>query len=136
MPRSHPVPPATLARLGAICLGLPEAVEAQAWTGVRWMIGRKNFAQAVVIADGWPPAYAAAAGHAGPLQVLTFRLPLAQARAPRYRRWPFFRPPWFADIVGLALDEDTDWDEVAELLTASYRALAPKRLAMQVDGAG
>ena len=29
--------------------------------------------------------------------------------------------------LGLDLDDDTDWDEVAELLDASYRLTAPKR---------
>jgi len=32
-------------------------------------------------------------------------------------------------VVRMVIDDDTDWDEVAELLTESYRALAPKRLA-------
>ena len=44
---------------------------------------------------------------------------------------PFFKPVWFRDIVGLVLPADpaaVDWDEVAELVTESYRLLAPKRL--------
>ncbi len=38
---------------------------------------------------------------------------------------------WFRDIVGLVLPDDpaaVDWDEVTELVTESYRLLAPKRL--------
>ena len=31
------------------------------------------------------------------------------------------------------LDEDTDWYEIAALLTRSYRALAPKKLADLVE---
>ena len=44
---------------------------------------------------------------------------------------PFFKPVWFPNIVGLVLPADpsaVDWDEVAELVTESYRLLAPKRL--------
>lgn len=47
---------------------------------------------------------------------------------------PFFKPDWGADVVGMVLDDGADWQEVAELLTESYRVLAPKRLAVTVDG--
>ena len=33
----------------------------------------------------------------------------------------------------MVLDEDTDWYEVAALVTRSYRALAPKKLADLVE---
>ena len=35
--------------------------------------------------------------------------------------------------LGVDLDHDTDWDEVAELLDASYRLTAPKRAIGQLD---
>jgi hypothetical protein len=47
--------------------------------------------------------------------------------------YPFFKPGWGADVVGMVLDDDVDWDEVAELLTESYCVLAPKRLATMAD---
>ncbi len=31
------------------------------------------------------------------------------------------------------LDDDTDWDEVEELLTDSYRVMAPRTLAARLD---
>jgi hypothetical protein len=34
--------------------------------------------------------------------------------------------------LGIVLDDATDWDEIGELLTDSYRLVAPKRLAAQV----
>ena len=120
-------------RLSSICLGLPEAHEERAWVGTRWMIGKKNFAHVLTIAAGWPPAYAQAAGSDGPATVLTFRLPLPRADAPRFKRAPFFRPVWFPNIVGMTIDGHTDWDEVADLLTESYCVLAPKKLAALVD---
>lgn len=135
MPAAHPtVPAAILTRLNAICLGLPEAYEETAWTGVRWMVAKKNFAHAVRIENGWPAAYAEAAGTHGPATVVTFRLPLERLAAPRFERAPFFRPMWFANIVGAVVDGDSDWDEIAEWIAASYRLLAPKRLAAMVDG--
>ncbi|MEL6890727.1 MAG: MmcQ/YjbR family DNA-binding protein [Actinomycetota bacterium] len=35
--------------------------------------------------------------------------------------------------IGVDLDDDTDWREVAELLDASYRLTAPKRLIAELD---
>ncbi|MDP1804748.1 MAG: MmcQ/YjbR family DNA-binding protein [Acidimicrobiales bacterium] len=35
--------------------------------------------------------------------------------------------------IGVDLDASTDWDEIAELLDASYRLTAPKRLIDQLD---
>ncbi|MFK3756434.1 hypothetical protein [Lysobacter enzymogenes] len=127
------MPAAILTRLNAICLGLPEAYEETAWTGVRWMVAKKNFAHAVRIENGWPPAYAEAAGTAGPVTVVTFRLPAMRVNAPKFARAPFFRPVWFVNIAGLLLAEDSDWDEVADLIADSYRVLAPKKLAALLD---
>lgn len=38
--------------------------------------------------------------------------------------------------VGLHLDEDTDWQEVAELIEESFRQTAGKRLIAELDGRG
>lgn len=35
--------------------------------------------------------------------------------------------------TGLDLDDDTDWEEIAELIEDSYRATAPKRLVASLD---
>lgn len=127
------IPSEIVARLNAICLGLPEVHEQSAWTGVRWMIGKKNFAHVVMIDRGWPPAYAQAAGSDGPLPVLTFRLPAARLAAPKFARAPFFKPKWFANIGGVAIDAHTDWDEIADLIGESYCVLAPKKLVALLD---
>lgn len=128
MPLRPEVPSGIVARIAAICLALPAAYEEKAWTGMRWMVGKKNFAHAVRIENGWPPAYAEAAGTRGPATVLTFRSALAKADAPELWQRPFFKPAWFEGIFGVALDEGTDWRQVESLLIASYAALAPKKL--------
>jgi hypothetical protein len=128
------VPPSVLSRLRLVCLDLPEASEEPAWVGIRWMVAKKNFAHVVMIDAGHPPAYAKAAGSEGPLCVLTFRGPRPDVDAPKFTRPPFFRPPWFDNIVGMAIDEKTDWDEVERLLVQSYCVLAPKRLREKFDG--
>ena len=80
---------------------------------------------------GWPPAYARAAKSDGPLTVLKFRSG-ARLEASRFSKAPFFKPVWWPDIAGLAIDAATDWDEVADLLTGSYCLLAPKKLVAQI----
>lgn len=47
----------------------------------------------------------------------------------------FFTPAYLGPYgwLGLLLDDDTDWTEVAELLDASYRQIAPKRSIAKLD---
>jgi hypothetical protein len=133
MPDPIDAPPHLVAAVRTICLALPEVIEEPAWTGTRWCVRGKNFAHVVFIENGWPPAYANAAGSDGPRTVLTFRAPSAELDAPTFRRPPFFKPVWFPDIVGMTIDGDVDWREVAELLSESYCLLAPKKLAAMVE---
>jgi hypothetical protein len=130
------VSPEVVAKIGLVCLGLPEAYEEPAWVGTRWCVAKKNFAHVLRIDEGWPPAYARAAQSKGPLTVLTFRAPLAKLRELRFTRPPFFRPVWFPNIAGLAIDDRVDWDEVGDLLVESYCVLAPKKLVELVDRPG
>ncbi|WP_119032800.1 MmcQ/YjbR family DNA-binding protein [Gordonia rubripertincta] len=48
----------------------------------------------------------------------------------------FYVPAYYGPVgwIGLILDDATDWDEVAELLDASYRHVAPKRSLAKLDG--
>ncbi|MFZ2239902.1 MAG: MmcQ/YjbR family DNA-binding protein [Gordonia amarae] len=50
----------------------------------------------------------------------------------------FYIPAYFgpAGWLGILLDDDTDWTEVAELLDASFRQVAPKRSVAKLDAAG
>jgi hypothetical protein len=130
-PRGAP-PSDVLARLRRICLEFPEAREETAWAGIRWNIGRKNFAHALMIDGGWPPAYARAATIDSGC-VCTFRLTREQCAAQRFRRAPFFRPVWFPNIAGVLIDARTDWDEIELLLKESYRVLAPAKLAALLE---
>jgi len=127
------VPSDVVAALRAICLALPEAHEEEAWVGQRWRVRTRTFAHVVAIADGWPPAYATAFGSDGPVTVLTFRSSGAELAALSAVGHPFVRPPWAPGVVGMLLESDVDWTEVAELVTESYCLLAPQRLAARVD---
>lgn len=122
------IPNDILANLRTICGRLPEAYEEKAWVGHRWVVGKKTFAQVLSINDGWPPAYAIAAGENGPVYVLTFRSRGREHEPAKFAEYPFFRPVWFPNIMGLIIDDGVEWAEIGELLVASYRVLAPKRL--------
>lgn len=126
-------PPAVVARLRELCGDLPEAYEEAAWVGRRWRLRRRTFAHVLTIDRGWPPAYARAAGDDGPACVLTFRAGGPELVALRHSGRPFFAPPWRVDEVGMVLDDDSDWQEVAELVIESYCLLAPRKLADRVQ---
>jgi len=127
------VPLEILTELRSVCLALPEVTEEQAWVGARWRIRGRTFAHVLTVDSGWPPAYARAAGTDGPANVLTFRSSGQELDVLRRAGHPFFGPPWRADEVGMLLEGDVDWDEVAELVIESYCVQAPKRLAETVD---
>jgi hypothetical protein len=90
----------------------------------------------LVIADGWPPAYARAAGTGGPACVLMVRASGPELEVLRSTGAPFFAPPWRADEIGLRLEGEVDWEEIAELVTESYCTVAPKRLRDALDRPG
>jgi hypothetical protein len=123
------VPPEILGHLRPICLGLPETYEEAAWIGVRWRIRKRTFAHVATLD---PDRYARAARAGRPVEVITFRAPLAEIPALAASGFPFYRADWGTDVMGMFLGRDTDWAEVGELLADSYCILAPKKLARQV----
>jgi YjbR len=63
------------------------------------------------------------------------RVPLLRLRADPDEREallsigdPFFAPRGGRDRIGVLLTHDTDWEEIRELVTDSYRVIAPKKL--------
>jgi hypothetical protein len=46
-----------------------------------------------------------------------------------------YRPPYVGPSgwIGVRLDVDPDWDEIAAIVTEAYRLIAPKRLVQQLD---
>ena len=125
----HELPADVLGRLRTICRALPETVEEAAWVGIRWSVRRKAVAHLLVIDHEWPPAYARAVPVERPTPVLTFRSSGAELAALTAIGPPFHKPPWHPEHLTLTLGPDTDWDEVAELVTESWRLQAPRRIA-------
>ena len=46
---------------------------------------------------------------------------------------PFFASRAGRDRIGVLLTDDTDWEELRELVIESYRVLAPKKLTALLD---
>jgi hypothetical protein len=46
---------------------------------------------------------------------------------------PFFASRAGRDRIGVLLSGETDWEEIRELVTESYRVLAPKKLTALLD---
>jgi YjbR len=124
-----------VARLGETALALPEVYEEDAWTGVRWRIRTKTFAHVMVAQAGFESSFRDLTGIADPTTILTFRASGDELLALTHSGPPFYKPPWSPTIVGMVIDEATDWDEVADLVRESYRFCAPRTLARLLDGA-
>ena len=135
MSRQPRIEPAgdVVARVASTALALPDAYEEDAWTGVRWRVRNKTFAHVLVAQEGYTSAYRDMTGVTEPTTVLTFRSCGDELSALANAGPPFYQPPWSPTVVGIVLDDDTDWDEVAELVTESYRLCAPKKLGRRLD---
>ncbi|MFH9073197.1 MmcQ/YjbR family DNA-binding protein [Streptomyces alboflavus] len=135
IPDDDEVPLDVLTHLRAVCLNLPEAHEEPAWIGTRWRIRTATFAHVYLtdLSRSDSPSARAIATE-GLTTTLTFRSGGEEFEALTHAGAPFFRVSWGRNVVGMRLDGDTDWAEVTELLTESYRVQAPKRLAARIDG--
>ena len=115
------MPPRPLTRLRKLCLALPKAHEVEAWGTPTFRVRNKLFAM-----------YAGADSHHGDGRagVWCKAAPGNQALMVRDAPDRFFVPPYVGPSgwIGVWLDGDTDWKDLAELLRDSWRLTAPKRL--------
>lgn len=120
------MPPSPLARVRKLCLALPEAHEVEAWGEPTFRVRNKMFAM-----------HADANNHhgAGRAAVWCKAAPGNQSLMVEAAPKRFFVPPYVGPSgwIGVWLDARTDWKELAALLRDSYRLVAPKRLAAQLD---
>ena len=113
-----------LERLRRLCMALPQTTERPSHGEPTWFVrGRKTF---VTFADSHHDDRVAfwCAAPPGAQEALT------SARPDRY-----FRPPYVGGRgwVGVWLDVEVDWVEIAELVRDAYRAVAPKQLIAVLD---
>ncbi len=130
------VPPEVLDRLRAICGALPETYEESAWIGVRWRVRKRTFAHVYTVDEESTTVLRDSFAIDGELTALTFRAAGDELLALREEGPPFYYPGWGRDVMGLRLDDATDWDEVAELITDSFCVMAPRKLAARVRDVG
>ena len=121
-PERPPVPEETVHRLGTILGAFPDCREESAWVGTRWRVGDATVAHVF--------------GGEDQLFRITFRAESDEVMAFEHLGPPYFRAGWGRNVVGLLLDGDTDWAELAELLTDSYCLQAPATLAGRVPRPG
>ncbi len=107
--------------LRRICLALPEATQQRTWESETFRVRAKIFAM-YSNDDGPPQVWVK--GRAGDQEVLISAAPNR-----------FFKPPYLGPKgwIGIWLGENTDWDEVEDLVSTSYRLVAPKRLSALLD---
>lgn len=114
-----PVPEELVRRIGSLVGDLPRVHEEDAWVGTRWRVGQATVAHVF--------------GGEDQLLRITFRAEPDEVMAFQHLGPPYFRASWGANVVGLVLDDATDFDELRELLTDSYCLQAPASLAAQVS---
>lgn len=118
MPARPDVPAHLVERIGDVLNALPECEEQAAWVGVCWRVGQATVAHVF--------------GGEDQLFRIVFRAEPGEVMAFQHLGMPYFKAEWGSNVVGMVLDDDTDWDELAELVTDSYCLMAPQRLAEQV----
>src|SRR5258706_16466342 len=118
--------PRALIRIRKVCFALPEAHEVLAWGEPTFRVKNKMFA-----------TYANAGNHhgAGRHAAWIKAAPGNQEIMVRAAADRFFVPAYVgpAGWIGVWLDRDTDWNELAQLLDDGYRLVAPKRLVAQLE---
>jgi len=102
----------------AIVERFPETREEDAWVGTRWRVGSSTIAHVF--------------GGEDQLFRIVLRAEPDEVVAFEHLGTPYFRASWGHNIVGLVLEDGTDWEEVSELLTDSYCLQAPHKLAARV----
>ena len=109
-------------KLGKICMALP-SVEMKPFGGhttPAWRVNDKIFCSS---------------GQVGRARLTVKGAPGAQAALVASDPERFFVPPYSGKSgwIGAWLDVEQDWEELRELIEESYRLVAPKRLAAQLE---
>ncbi len=113
-----------LEALRAICLGLPEVSEKLSHGEPTWFVRGKTF---VMFSNHH---------HRGPLGFWCAAPPGAQEGLIDADPDRFFRPPYVGHRgwIGVDLEGEVDWEEMAGIVHEAYRCIAPPRLAAMIAG--
>lgn len=124
MARNDPVE-----RLRRICLALPEASERVSHGEPAFFAGATTSAKQFVMLDD----HHHGADHLG---FWCAAPPGAQEALISADPDRYFRPPYVGarGWVGVRLDAEADWTEIAEVVADAYRQVAPARLVARMEG--
>jgi len=114
-----------IAQVREICLALPDVVERQSHGSPTFFIGgKKTF---VMFLDDHHDD--------GRLALWCAAEPGVQATVVDEEPDRFFVPPYVGHRgwIGVRLDRDVEWDEIAGIALDAYRAVAPKRMLALLD---
>ena len=114
----------SLDRLRRICLALPDATERASHGEPAWFVrGKKTF---VMFADHH---------HDDRTAFWCAAPPGSQGDLVEAEPESFFVPPYVGGRgwLGVWLDVDVDWQEIAEIVEDAYRVVAPKTLLARLD---
>jgi YjbR len=124
------VPQELVERVRALCLALPEvtvrvdgSLTPARSTAYSFDIRHRSFCLLVARED--PTGR--------PVALLVLRVGPVEREALLSIGHPFFASRAGPDRIVVMLTDDTDWDEIRELVTESYRILAPKKLTALLD---
>ncbi|MGB6454370.1 MAG: MmcQ/YjbR family DNA-binding protein [Streptosporangiaceae bacterium] len=124
------VPDELVERIRTLCLALPEvtarvddSLTAARSTAYSFDIRRRSFCLLVAREDPTGKR----------VTLLVLRADPDERKALLSIGHPFFAPRAGRDRIVVVLTDDTDWEEIRELATESYRILAPKKLAALLD---
>jgi len=114
---------AILARVRKLCLALPEATEKLSHGSPTWFV-KKTFVMYLDDHHG-----------DGRLALWCAAAPGVQDELVSQEPDRFFVPPYVGGRgwIGVRLDRDPDWNEIAEIIEDAYREVAPKRLLAVLD---
>jgi hypothetical protein len=124
------VPEDMVGRVRTLCLALPEVTVRVDYsltrtrsTALSFDIRRRSFC--LLVAVERPTGK--------PVPLLVLRADPNERDALLSNGHPFFAPRAGPGRIGVLLTEATDWEEIGELVTESYRVLAPKKLTDLLD---
>lgn len=109
---------ASLKKLRAICLSLPETSEVNSWGHPNFRAGKKTF-----VTYEWIKNRPAIAFRINPLEMDKFLFDK------RFFAAPYGRGQW----VSLVVNDELDWQFVRDMVQHSYRVVALKRMIVVLD---
>ena len=114
-----------LEQVRRICLAMPESSERETWGHPTFRIRDKIFSTYGRVDDESDRS----------VTTMTMKAADGEQESLLAEGHPFFYPKYVGSKgwIGIVLDADTEWTEVAELVEDSFRLIAPKRVSAKLD---